>query len=296
MCIYNVTGYNPYDDLGCWNEEDDDKAQDGKTITDLQKCIEGLKSQLQAMQKQNMCTLQRIYALEMQQYRHLFASDSLFTPQNFHMPSMEPAMSIPNVMTGFQLCNSPASTDYASISASPRTVSNKSSNSSCSVVDSASSVVPKDPLPSVDKSHPKASSPSITDSATCAVLKEEKVPLQEKVPLPPIDKSTLIDPQDVVEKYRVYLKRSRLTRLAVRLAKEAYFGEKVMEKCTVQGIRHYNALPRSELNDLKKFMLDLSLPRFVDTRGAFEILWKDCVISIGQACKNLRDQSSGSST
>jgi len=65
-----------------------------------------------------------------------------------------------------------------------------------------------------------------------------------------------------------------------------------MEKCTVQGVGSHHALPRPELDSLKKYMLDLTLPRFVDTRGAFEILWKDCVIAIGQACKKLRDPCS----
>ena len=42
------------------------------------------------------------------------------------------------------------------------------------------------------------------------------------------------------------------------------------------------------MKEFKLFSLELSVPWCVPTRLEFEVLWKDCVESIGQACKNLQ--------
>lgn len=112
--------------------------------------------------------------------------------------------------------------------------------------------------------------------------------LKEKKPLPEIDKSTLISPQEVVDKYPQFLNRSKMSTLAVKLSKESYFGNEIMVLCTVKGTGKFHALPESVMKEFKLFLLELSVPRCVPTRLEFEVVWKDCLESIGQACKNLR--------
>ena len=46
--------------------------------------------------------------------------------------------------------------------------------------------------------------------------------------LPPIDRSRLLTPGQVVDKYPQLITHKRITRFAVRLAQEAYFGRGVM--------------------------------------------------------------------
>ena len=58
-----------------------------------------------------------------------------------------------------------------------------------------------------------------------------------------------------------------------------------MIQCTVRGVGSHHALPKAELTKLKKFLFDIALPRLVDRRVQFEEVWKNCVKSIGQACK-----------
>ena len=115
-----------------------------------------------------------------------------------------------------------------------------------------------------------------------AVQKEEK-------PLPPINKSILQQPETVVEKYPKLLNTMKIPTLSVRLAKESFFGKEIMKLCTVRGTGILHPLPVAELSQLKKFLMDICLPRFTPTKLEFENLWKSCIESIGQACKSLRN-------
>ena len=112
-------------------------------------------------------------------------------------------------------------------------------------------------------------------------MKENKIP-------PPIPYQELINPQAVVQKYPKLLKLSKISTLAVRLAKESYFGGTVMAGCTVRGVGDLPALPKTELDKLKTYLQTLTLPRFVSSRVEFENLWKSCVESINQSCKSIR--------
>ena len=103
-----------------------------------------------------------------------------------------------------------------------------------------------------------------------------------------IDKSKLISPQEVVDKHPQFLNWSKMSTLAVKLSKESYFGNELMSLCTVKGTGKFHALPEPLMKEFKVFLLELSVPRCVPTRLEFEVLWKDCVEAIGQACKNLR--------
>lgn len=82
--------------------------------------------------------------------------------------------------------------------------------------------------------------------------------------------------------------------LAVKLAREAIFGDKVLIRCTVMGERELPGLPATELMELKR-MLFKQFPQLWAARHEFEPLWKVCVEAIGQACKRLRIKKSSTS-
>ena len=122
-------------------------------------------------------------------------------------------------------------------------------------------------------------------------------------PLPPTRQNTakcldsceirkeLLRPVDEVlfinAKYRVLSKASTL---AVKWAKEAFFGDNVLVRCTVAGGREFPGLPQKEMQELKGVMLR-QFPQFWQAPVQFELTWKDCCESIGQACKRLRDKN-----
>ena len=99
--------------------------------------------------------------------------------------------------------------------------------------------------------------------------------------LRPVDEVLFIN-----AKYRVLSKASTL---AVKLAKEAFFGDNVLVRCTVAGGREFPGLPQKEMQELKGVMLR-QFPQFWQAPVQFELTWKDCCESIGQACKRLRDK------
>ena len=109
-------------------------------------------------------------------------------------------------------------------------------------------------------------------------------------PLPQINKESLLKPEDVVEKYSQFLTFFKIPMLAVRLAKESYFGKSIMARCTVRGAGKFHALPEKELKDMKFFLMKICVPRYTSSQIEFEILWKNCSEAIGQACKSMRRQ------
>ena len=164
------------------------------------------------------------------------------------------------------------SSNGKSTSGSTITVSSEATVSiACTIKDSSTLILPD-----------KENNPTIKDSSTLIL------PDKENNPLPKIDYSKLEDPQNVVDKNFKLLNKAKLPTLAVRLAKEAYFGPDIMIRCTVRGVGSHHALPQPELTKLKKFLCDLSLPRLIDRRVEFEEIWKLCINSIGQACKQYR--------
>jgi len=52
---------------------------------------------------------------------------------------------------------------------------------------------------------------------------------------------------------------SKISTLAVKLAKEAYFGKALMRNCTVRGTREQPGLPAEKLTELKQFLISLFL-------------------------------------
>ena len=106
-----------------------------------------------------------------------------------------------------------------------------------------------------------------------------------------IDKSTLQPVAVVVEKYKKLKTVGSAGTLAVKLARECFFGEDVLAKCTVYGARDKPALPSAELAQLKQAMFNL-FPQFWQSPIQFEPVWNACVISINQCNKGLRSKVS----
>ena len=75
--------------------------------------------------------------------------------------------------------------------------------------------------------------------------------------------------------------------LAVKLAREAFFGDSTLKRCTPQGWNDLPALPQAELHQLKATLFD-QFPRFWASPERFEQKWTICQESIAQASKRLR--------
>ena len=82
---------------------------------------------------------------------------------------------------------------------------------------------------------------------------------------------SLLQPTTVFQKYPNLLCKSKLETLAVKLAREAFFGDQVLMKCTVAGKRDYPALPPEELRQLKH-ALYMRFPQYWQTPQEFEVL------------------------
>ena len=81
-----------------------------------------------------------------------------------------------------------------------------------------------------------------------------------------------------------------MSTLALKLARESFFGKDVMVRCTVVGDRELPALPQHELDLLKGQILTL-FPAYWNSPYEFEPVWSKCTASIGQGCKRLRTNS-----
>ena len=104
-----------------------------------------------------------------------------------------------------------------------------------------------------------------------------------------IEYNKLMDPDDVIDKYKSYRTISKAPTLATKLAIHSYFGERVLKQCTVSGCREQPALPIKEVNDLKQKLFSL-FPQFWANPLNFEATWGLCTEAVGQACKRLRNQ------
>jgi len=84
-----------------------------------------------------------------------------------------------------------------------------------------------------------------------------------------IDTIPLIDPDRIINKYKMYCTESRVSTLAQRLAAKSYFSDNVLARCTVMGCRSYPALPIIEFNDLKQKIFQL-FPKYWSEPADFE--------------------------
>ena len=78
---------------------------------------------------------------------------------------------------------------------------------------------------------------------------------------------------------KLLLSVAKAGRLAVKLARESYFGVDVMRVSTVSG------LPKDKMKEIKARLYEVY--RF-DNLVEFEPLWQKCLIAIGKACQGLR--------
>ena len=110
------------------------------------------------------------------------------------------------------------------------------------------------------------------------------------LPSSEIESSTLTPVDVLLGKFSRLRCESKVGTLAVKLAREALFGDKVMHKCTVMGERGLPGLRAAELMELKKILFK-QFPQLWASRHEFEALWKVSVDSLGQACKRLRHKN-----
>lgn len=100
-------------------------------------------------------------------------------------------------------------------------------------------------------------------------------------------------PDTVILRNSKWVNGSHIGRLAVRLARESYFGKEEMKKCTVFGCQDKPALPRDTVEKLKMKVLSL-FPQFAAAPHEFEPLWSKCVGAINHHCAGLRSKASTS--
>lgn len=101
-----------------------------------------------------------------------------------------------------------------------------------------------------------------------------------------IKKNKLVPVESVISKYSKMKTESKVGTLAVR---QSFFGDDIMKRCTVQGVREFPGLPSIELGQLKQTIFKL-FPQYWRNPSEFENVWSTCVESVGQACKRLRSK------
>ena len=153
---------------------------------------------------------------------------------------------------------------------------------------------PSAALPQLDEAHVNvtASPSTIATPSTAQQPGAQCLPIaprQSTANLPPnaVDRSKLASPAQTLHRYPKLHTEGKASVLAVKLARESYFGETTMQQCTVMGCGKYPALPSTELNNLKQTIFSL-FPRYWSNPVLFEAVWKECAEAIGQACKRIR--------
>ena len=100
-----------------------------------------------------------------------------------------------------------------------------------------------------------------------------------------INKANLLPVETVVEKYKSPKTVGTAGTLAVKIARESYFGQEVLAHCTVYGHREQPGLSRAELFQLKQTMFNL-FPQYWGTPAQFETVWNTCITNINQCNKD----------
>ena len=108
-----------------------------------------------------------------------------------------------------------------------------------------------------------------------------------ELPSSEIDRTKLRTIADVLWTYPALRMESKMSVLAVKLAREAFFGDSTLKRCTPRGWNDLPALPQAELNQLKTTLF-AQFPRFWASPESFEQKWASAREAIAQACKRLR--------
>ena len=93
--------------------------------------------------------------------------------------------------------------------------------------------------------------------------------------------------QEVLQQYLDLQIESKIGVLALKLARQQFFEDNLMKRCTPRGWQNMPALPQAELNMLKVTFLK-QFPRFWSCLVGFERKWAVAQEAIAQACKRLR--------
>jgi hypothetical protein len=110
------------------------------------------------------------------------------------------------------------------------------------------------------------------------------------LPSSAIQKDSLSSVPEVLSKYSHLRTDKKMGKFAVKLGKEAIFGESVMQQCTPRGAHNLPALPQQELYFLKTTLFG-QFTRFWGARDEFEKKWYSIQEALAQACKRLRTLS-----
>ena len=133
--------------------------------------------------------------------------------------------------------------------------------------------------------------PTATANSTlddCEPLPLNHIYANKALPSSAIDRTELCSVESVLEGKRTSDKPGTL---AQKLAKEAIFGPSVMGKCTPSGTKDLPALPKTEMQTLKRIVYR-SFPKFWHSPEVFEAEWKvKCWAAIEQACGRIRRRS-----
>ena len=132
--------------------------------------------------------------------------------------------------------------------------------------------------------------PASTPPAPCYTAVKPSKTTHAPLPSTEINKALLRPVDDVLSRYQKFKCESKIGTLAVKLAREVFFGEEVMVKCTVVGCRNLPALPSLELSQLKDILFK-QFPAYWRNPMGFEHLWATCICSINQCCKMLRQNA-----
>ena len=113
--------------------------------------------------------------------------------------------------------------------------------------------------------------------------------LNNLLPSSAINKEKLKSCTAILSKYPKLRGESKAPTLAVKLAHECFFGDKVLVQCTPGGGRNLPALPISELNQLKEVIFTQFSNLWYNQLEFESKVWTPCFNAIGQACKRLRN-------
>ena len=128
---------------------------------------------------------------------------------------------------------------------------------------------------------------------------ESSAPKQWIAPIPP-SKHTEFPLEDIPDRllpvenvawlYKHLLIESKFSAVAVKLAREVFFGDAVLKECTPRGWGSIPALPHTKLNALKMTLFDL-YPCFWSKPECFERKWTSAQEALAQVCKRLRQKN-----
>ena len=133
------------------------------------------------------------------------------------------------------------------------------------------------------------SAPATSESVNMHSADQDPLPLSHQYsnrPLPSteIERSNLISVDYVLRRSKG--KSSKPGTLTQMLARDSFFGESLMARCTPRGTKDLPALPKKEMCELKKTVFQ-AFPNY--SAEAFETEWKSkCWPAIEQACGRLR--------